>query len=95
MDKTAFMDKAKCIDILDVTKDWASFRSSINQGIQQARQFGMSDQEIQELAATVGDFLNEKVCPATKEEELLKEMWDVSSAEERKILASVLFKMMK
>lgn len=95
MDKTALMEKAKCVDILDVTKDWTTFRNTISQGIQQARQFGMSDQEIQELAATVGDFLNEKVCPATKEEELLKEMWDVSSTEERKTLATILFKMMK
>jgi hypothetical protein len=34
----------------------------------------------------VGDFLVEKVCPATKEEELLKEMWNVGTPDERKVL---------
>lgn len=89
------IERMKCIDYLDVTKDWNTFRKTLHDGIAQARQLGMSDEEIQDLATSVGDFLNEKVCPATKEEELLKEMWDVASTDERKCMATVLFKMMK
>ncbi|MEW5743901.1 MAG: DUF3243 family protein [Nitrospirota bacterium] len=95
MDKSALFEKSKCVDVLDVTKDWSTFRNTLHEGIQEARKFGLSDEEIQNLAMTVGDFLNEKICPATREEELLKEMWDVSSPDERKSLATVLFKMMK
>jgi hypothetical protein len=35
------------------------------------------------------------VCPQTKEEELLKEMWDIATPEERKTLATLMFKMVK
>jgi Protein of unknown function (DUF3243) len=85
----------KCIDVLDFMKDWAKFRQSLHEGIQTARKYGMSDSEIENMAVKVGDLLNEKVCPSSKEEQLLKEMWDVASPEERKIIASVLFKMVK
>jgi len=41
----------------------------------------------------IGDFLATKVCPQTKEEELLKQMWDVATPEERKVIATLMFKM--
>jgi hypothetical protein len=89
------MEASKCVEALDVMKDWSTFRKSLHEGISAAKKFGMSDEEIQKAAMRVGDFLNEKVCPATPEEQLLKEMWDVGSSDERKAIASVLFKMVK
>ncbi len=89
------MDKLKCLELMDFLKDWTNFRSSLHEGIQMARQFGMSEEEIQNVAVSVGEFLNEKVCPASSEEKLLKEMWDTASPDERKALATVLFKMVK
>ncbi|HEX8947719.1 MAG TPA: DUF3243 family protein [Dissulfurispiraceae bacterium] len=85
----------KCVQKMDFMKDWQNFRNSLHEGINAARQFGASDEEIQDMAMHVGQFLNEKVCPSSKEEELLKEMWDISSSDERKVLAKVLFKMFK
>jgi hypothetical protein len=55
----------------------------------------MSDEEIQSWATKVGDLLVEKVCPATKEEELLKEMWEIGTPSERKVIATLIFKMVK
>ncbi len=86
---------AKCIDKMNFMKDWNSFKNSLREGINAARQFGASDEEIHAMAVQVGDFLNEKVCPSSPQEELLKEMWDVSSGDERKALATILFKMLK
>ncbi|MCL5237312.1 MAG: DUF3243 domain-containing protein [Nitrospirae bacterium] len=85
----------KCVEKMDFMKDWQNFRKTLHEGISAAKQFGASDDEIQEMAVQVGHFLNEKVCPSSKEEELLKEMWDVSSSDERKVLAQILFKMLK
>ncbi len=89
------MKRFQCLEVMDFLKDWTNWRNTLKEGIAAARKIGMSDAEIQDLATRVGDFLAEKVCPATKEEELLKEMWDIATPEERKTIATVLFKMVK
>ncbi len=85
----------KCINALDFTKDWTTWRETLNENIATAREMGISDEEIKDMATRLGDFLAEKVCPATKEEELIKEMWSVSSPQERKVLASIIFRMVE
>jgi hypothetical protein len=87
------MERMKCIAAMDFIKDWSTWRDTLHEGIQSARKLGVSDEKIQALATKVGDFLAEKVCPATKEEELLKELWDVGTPDERKVLATLIFKM--
>jgi sulfur relay (sulfurtransferase) DsrC/TusE family protein len=82
----------KCINTLDFTKDWNDWRDTLKEGIATARGMGIPDEEIKDLAFRLGDFLAEKVCPATKEEELIREMWTAADPEERKVLASIIFR---
>lgn len=88
-------EAVQCIPVMDFMKDWISWRKSLHEGIAAARQLGFSEEKIRELAIKVGDFLTDKVCPGTKEDELLKEMWGAASPDERKVLATILFKMVK
>jgi len=88
------MEKTECLNLLDYVSDWSNWRKTLHTAIGQARTLGWTDEEIQETAAEIGDFLAEKVCPATKEEELLQELWNVGTPEERKTLATLLFKIM-
>lgn len=81
--------------MLDYVGDWNNWRNTLHTAIGLARTLGWTDEQIQETAAQIGDFLAEKVCPATKEEELLQELWNVGTPEERKTLATLLFKIMK
>jgi sulfur relay (sulfurtransferase) DsrC/TusE family protein len=83
----------KCLNAMDFVQDWNDWRKTLKDAIQRGRNMGMSDAMIQRLSVKVGDFLAQKVCPATKEEELMKEMWDIASPEERKTLATLIFKM--
>ena len=76
-------------------KDWATWRKTLKEGIAEAKKLGVSDETIQNLADKLGSFLAEKVCPQTKEEQLLKEMWDIATIEERKTIATLMFKMVK
>jgi hypothetical protein len=80
---------------MDFMKDWDVWRVSIREMISQARDLGATDRQIQGMAESFTKFLAEKVCPATPEEELLREMWNTSSPEERKVLARILFKTME
>lgn len=81
-----------CLQGMDFMKDWDSWRSTVKEAIGSARRFGMTDEQITSAAVEVGNFLAEKVCPGTKEEELLKDMWNQATSDERKSLASVLMK---
>ena len=81
-----------CAQPPELMKDWSSFKKSLRTGIETGHKLGMSDSSIQDAAVRVGDFLNEKICPANSEEQLLKDMWDVGTFEERKSMASVIYK---
>lgn len=87
------MERFKCLAALDYMKDWDTWRNTLKEGIAEARKFGISDETIKSMAVKMGSFLADKVCPQTKEEELLKQMWDVATPEERKVVATLMFKM--
>jgi len=89
------MERFQCLSALDYVKDWNTWRKTLKEGITQAKKFGVSDETIKDMAVKIGDFLAEKVCPQSKEEELLKEMWDIATIEERKTIATLMFKMVK
>lgn len=84
----------KCINALDFTKDWTTWRQTLQDSIATARGIGIPDEDIKDMAVRLGDFLAEKVCPATPEEELIKEIWTVAEPEERKVLANIIFRML-
>ncbi len=86
-------EKEKCIEAMDFVGNWDQWRGNLKMAIEEGRKLGISDEVIKSMAANVGDFLATKVCPATKEEELLREMWEVASPGERKTLASIIFRM--
>lgn len=48
---------------------------------------------VRHIAERLNSLLDQKVCSKTPEEELIKEMWDVASVDERKSLALVLLKL--
>ena len=86
------MESLKCLNAMDFVNNWAQWRNTLKDAIQKGRDFGLSDDAIQKLSVKVGDFFATKVCPATPEEELMKELWDTATVEERKTLATLIFK---
>ncbi|MGB2769340.1 MAG: DUF3243 family protein [Candidatus Zixiibacteriota bacterium] len=87
------MEREKCLQAMDFLKDWSAWRSSLNEAIIASRRFGVSDEKVREISEKIQEFLTQKVCPATKEEELLKEMWNAARPEERKTIAGLFFKL--
>lgn len=83
----------ECINAMDFVKDWAGWKENLQDAIKRGREFGMSDEMIRDLSVEVGDFLATKVCPATPEEQLMRELWEVADQEERKTIATLMFKM--
>lgn len=85
--------KLQCINMMDYVGDWAEWRNNLRRAVSVGKKVGMSEEEIEALAAQIGDFLAEEVCPATPEEELLREMWSVATPEERKTIAGLMVKL--
>jgi hypothetical protein len=85
--------KLQCINLMEYVGDWEVWRNNLRRAVNVGKAVGMSEDEIEDLATQIGDFLAEKVCPATPEEELLKEMWNVAEPEERKVIAGLMVKM--
>lgn len=85
--------KLACINMMEYVGDWAEWRNNLRRAVSVGKRVGMSEEEIEALATQIGDFLAEKVCPATPEEELLKEMWSVATPEERRTIAGLMVKL--
>lgn len=85
--------KLQCINLMEYVGDWKEWRNNLRRAVSVGKKVGMSEQEIEDLATQIGDFLAEKVCPATPEEALLQEMWNTASPEERRTIAGLMVKM--
>jgi hypothetical protein len=82
----------QCLSALDYVKDWKAWRGTLHDAVEQGKKMGLSEEQIAKGAARVGDWLSKHVCPATKEEEILTELWNVGTPEERQALASLIVK---
>jgi hypothetical protein len=87
------MGKNECIMAMDFMKDWKSWREGLHEAIKEGRKYGLTDEEMKAWATEVGGYLAKNVCAGTPEEALLKELWDVATPDERKVIASLIFKL--
>ena len=87
------MEREKCLQAMDFLKDWSAWRGSLGEAIIASRKFGVSEEKIREISEKMQEFLTQKVCPATKEEELLSQMWNAARPQERRTIASLFFKL--
>lgn len=78
------------MSILDNFSSWKQFLAD---RVEQAKDYGMSDEKMTEVAQYVGQYLSEHIRPENKEEQLLKELWDAASEEEQRALARTMIKL--
>ena len=87
-------EDAKCLSGGDFLKDWDEWKKTVSEVIKTARKLGMPDKVIEVASVKVGEFLTKRVCAESPEEALIKDLWSVADAEERKTLGKLLFKIM-
>jgi len=83
-----------CLNAGDFLKDWEQWKRTVGEAIKTARRLGMPDKIIEIASVKVGDFLTKRVCAASPEEALIKDLWDTATPDERKTLGKLLFKIM-
>lgn len=80
---------ATVLETFDKWKDFLADR------VEQAKKAGLGEETISKLAFQIGEFLENKVEPENGEELVLKDLWDVSSEEEKKVLAKLMVKLVE
>lgn len=87
-------DEEKCISAIDYTGDWDAWLDRLHNGIKSAEKLGMSEERIQKIGRRLADHLSKSICASTPEEQLMKDLWNVASEEERETMTSVFFKLL-
>jgi hypothetical protein len=70
--------------VLENFEKWKEF---LGDRVEAAQNAGISNEKIEDVAYQIGGFLSDKIDPKNSQERLLKEMWDVSTPEDRHALA--------
>ncbi|MCL6638919.1 MAG: DUF3243 domain-containing protein [Firmicutes bacterium] len=70
--------------------NWDSWKRTLGQAVEFAEELGIAREQIASMAQQVGDLLAQNVPPANPEQKAVKELWDVATPDERKILADLM-----
>ncbi|NGQ94086.1 DUF3243 domain-containing protein [Brevibacillus sp. SYP-B805] len=80
------------MSVLDNFRDWKEF---LGERVNQAKQAGMENESIANVAYQIGDYLSAKVDPKNEQERLLKELWDAGDENQQRALASLMVKLVQ
>ncbi|NIK68895.1 MULTISPECIES: DUF3243 domain-containing protein [unclassified Paenibacillus] len=79
-------------NVLSSFDNWKEFLSD---RVAQAKNNGMSEETIKNLAYEIGSFLDEKVDPKNEQQRVLKQLWDAGDEHERKTVAGLMVKLVE
>jgi len=80
------------MSVLDNFSNWKDFLAD---KVEDAKEYGMDNKTITNVASHVGDYLSNHVEPENKEERVLQDLWDAASPEEQKAIASTMIKLVQ
>jgi len=78
-----------------VNKDWDNWKRFLSEAMEFAEELGVSREKISFLAGQAGEILADSVQPANPEQRVLKELWNVSDQQEKKVIANLMTKLCK
>ena len=75
------------------TSSWENWKASLGQAVEFAEELGIPRETIAELAHKFGSYLAGSVDASVSENRALKELWNVATPEEQKVLAGLVTKL--
>lgn len=78
------------MSVLENFEQWKSF---LGERVEKAKNAGMNQESIKDVAYQIGSYLANKVDPENKQERLLQELWKVGSEQERHTMANLMIKL--
>ncbi|MFT4413633.1 DUF3243 domain-containing protein [Fredinandcohnia humi] len=80
------------MSVLENFEQWKDF---LGDRLQQAKQEGMDQQVISDMAYQLGDYLANQVEPKNAQEKVLADLWSVASKEEQHAIANMMVKLVQ
>lgn len=80
---------------MSTLENFSTWKQFLSNRIEEAKDLGMSEESITSAAQQIGNYLSSHVKPENKEEQILKELWNVASSEEQKALARTMIKLVQ
>ncbi|GIN37460.1 MULTISPECIES: DUF3243 domain-containing protein [Heyndrickxia] len=80
---------------MSVLESWDQWKDFLGDRLNQAKQQGMSQETINQLAEQVGDYLAQQVDPKNEQQRVLSDLWSVASQEEQQAIANVMVKLVQ
>lgn len=80
------------MSVLDNFNTWKDFLAN---RLEEAKEQGMSDETISNMAHEVGDYLSKSVEAENSEEAVLRELWNAASEEEQQAIANSMVKLVE
>jgi hypothetical protein len=75
----------------DFINDWDQWKNTVEITLKAARKIGMPDKLIEIPSVKAGNFLSNMSYLESKEDALIKDLWEVATPQERKTLGKLLF----
>lgn len=77
----------------DQEKQWEDWKDSLAAMVNIGSKMGLEEKTINNLAYRLGNWLAEHVDPRSREQRVIKELWDVAGEDERRVLAALIARM--
>lgn len=76
-----------------VADTWESWKSQLASAVKLGESMNMSQEQLAERAAQVGDFLAKRIDVKNPEQKVLKELWEAADEKEQEVIAGVIVKL--
>lgn len=80
---------------MSVLDNWDQWKDFLGDRLNQAKQQGLDQETINQLAEQVGDYLSQQVDPKNEQQRVLSDLWSVASQEEQQAIANVMVKLVQ
>lgn len=80
---------------MSILDNWQKWKDFLGERIEQAKEQGMDQETITDIAYQVGDYLAKEVDPKNEQERVLADLWSVANEEEQRAIASMMVKLVQ
>ncbi|MET3699540.1 uncharacterized protein DUF3243 [Bacillus oleivorans] len=80
---------------MSVLENWDQWKNFLGDRLNHAKQQGMDNNVVSDLAYEIGEYLAKQVDPKNEQERVLADLWSVASPEERHAIANMMVKLVQ
>ncbi|MFB4162730.1 DUF3243 domain-containing protein [Alteribacillus sp. JSM 102045] len=80
---------------MSVLDNWDQWKQFLDGRLDQAKQDGMAENVVSDIAYEVGEYLANNVDPKNEQERVLSDMWKVADEQEQHAIANMMVKLVQ